>query len=227
VLELPAESPKRRKVVRIVAVADTHMFHGDLVIPNGDIFIHAGDMCRRGLLSELQITSEWVAKLPHRHKIIVSGNHDWPFQIQPQEARGLFPHCVYLQDSDVTVAGLRVWGSPWQPEFCDWAFNLPRGPALANKWALIPTPLDILITHGPPRGVGDQAGPYNHVGCLDLRRRVNVVHPRLHLFGHIHEDHGHWYDDRTVFANVTTNEARIPATVIDYHPASGAFLVKP
>ena len=56
----------------------------------------------------------------------------------------------YLEDSGVEIAGTRWWGSPWQPEFNSWAFNLPRGEPLSEKWALIPDDVDVLVTHSPP-----------------------------------------------------------------------------
>lgn len=47
-----------------------------------------------------------------------------------------------------------IYGSPWQPEFCDWAFNCSRGSEIRSKFDSIPTdvPIDILVTHGPPYG---------------------------------------------------------------------------
>ena len=44
-------------VVRIVAVADTHTFQADFTdVPEGDVFIHAGDMCRGGTLEASGVT---------------------------------------------------------------------------------------------------------------------------------------------------------------------------
>src|SRR5512134_3637155 len=126
--------------VRIVAVADTHLYHADLAVPDGDVFVHAGDMCRGGDLDELAATAAWIGTLPHRHKLVVAGNHDWSFVHAPAEARALIAGAgaVYLEDAAIELDGVRVWGSPWQPEFNAWAFNLPRGPALAAVWARIP-----------------------------------------------------------------------------------------
>ena len=200
--------------VRIVAVADTHLYTDELVVPDGDLFIHAGDLCRHGDLDELRRAAAWIASLPHRHKIVVAGNHDWAFARDPAAARALIA-ATYLQDSGTTIDGLRIYGSPWQPAFHDWAFNLPRGAPLAAKWATIPSGLDILITHSPPEGIGDDFTLLGRAGCSDLRARVAVVRPRLHLFGHIHQDGGLWESDGTVFANVTTWECSRGATVID------------
>jgi len=201
--------------MRIVAVADTHLFHGDLDVPDGDVFLHAGDLCRGGDLDELREAAAWIAGLPHRHKVIVAGNHDWAFVHEPAAARSAIAGMIYLEDSEVTIDGLRFWGSPWQPAFHDWAFNLPRGPALAAAWAKIPPGIDVLVTHGPPDGIGDRSPVGGRAGCADLRARVAVVRPRLHLFGHIHQDGGVWRADGTTFANVTTWECERAPTVIE------------
>jgi predicted phosphohydrolase len=208
--------------MRIVAVADTHQFHGELQVPDGDVFVHAGDMCRGGDLDELTEAARFILALPHRYKVIIAGNHDWAFVHTPEAARALFgPTVVYLQDCEATVEGVRFYGSPWQPEYNDWAFNLPRGAALAARWALIPHGIDVLVTHGPPAGIGDRysEGGYSEVGrqgCAELRARVTAVKPRLHMFGHIHQDGGLWQEGGTTFANVTTWECERPPTVIDY-----------
>lgn len=201
--------------MRIVAVADTHTFTEDLVVPDGDVFVHAGDLCRGGELDELRGVAEWIAGLPHRHKIIVAGNHDWCFVHEPAAARAMLGDAHYLEDSELVLDGMRFYGSPWQPEFNDWAFNLPRGEPLARMWRKIPTGLDVLITHAPPEGFGDRTPVAGRTGCADLLRRIAEVTPRLHLFGHIHQDGGVWRDGATVFANVTTWECERQPTVID------------
>jgi predicted phosphodiesterase len=209
-------------MVRIVAVADTHTFHEELVVPPGDIFVHAGDMCRGGSLDELRETAAWIRALPHPTKIVVAGNHDWSLQRTPAEAIDLLGDSViYLEDAALVANGLRIYGSPWQPEFNQWAFNLPRGPALAEKWRAIPVGLDLLITHGPPSGLGDRSSVGEvRSGCEDLRERVAIVRPRVHLFGHIHEDGGAWELDSTWFVNCTTWECERAPTVIEIDGAS-------
>lgn len=213
--------------MRIVAVADTHLFHSDLAVPEGDVFIHAGDLCRRGSPDELEIAGRWLSSLPHQTRIVVAGNHDWEFVKNPDAARRLLgPGVIYLQDSGIVVNGVRFWGSPWQPAFNDWAFNLPRGERLREKWALIPAQTDVLVTHGPPHGIGDGTGAEDdgagygahRSGCEALRARVAEVQPLLHLFGHIHDSGGVWSVGPTVFANVTTWECERAPTVIDLDP---------
>jgi hypothetical protein len=209
--------------MRVVAVADTHLFHNDLRVPDGDVFIHAGDLCRSGDIDELAEAARWLAGLPHPTKVVVAGNHDWAFLSTPTEARRLLgPTVHYLQDTGVVLEGLRFWGSPWQPAYNDWAFNLARGPALREKWALIPADTDVLITHGPPDGVGDGStssgdgyGGLHRRGCEELHARVLELQPLVHLFGHIHDDGGLWSVNKTTFVNVTTWECERQPTVFD------------
>ena len=208
--------------MRVVAIADTHLFETtNQYVPAGDVLVHAGDLCGWGMLDELRRAADWLLALPHPTKIVVCGNHDWPFARQPELSRALFdaPGVHYLQDTEVTIDGVRFWGSPWQPEFGGWAFNLPRGPALAARWRAIPPNTDVLITHGPPAGFGDRVSHYRAEGCADLLAAVERLRPRLHLFGHIHEDGGAWQHGNTWIANCTVAEWQRNPTVFDLDPA--------
>lgn len=148
----------------------------------------------------------WVRALPHRHKIVIAGNHDMTFESAPpiaQRALGDRRDGIrYLEDSGIEIDGMRFWGSPWQPWFYDWAFNLNRGKPIAAKWSLIPQDTDVLITHGPPMGTLDFVHG-DHVGCADLRDRIEVIRPKLHVFGHIHEGSGIEATDDTIFVNAS------------------------
>ena len=215
--------------MRIVAVADTHLFHQEgFDVPEGDVFVHAGDMCRGGTMRELERAAAWIRSLPHARKVVVAGNHDWPFA-RPAErdrARALLGDGVtYLEDACATIDGLSFYGSPWQPAFHDWAFNLPRGRALAKVWAKIPERVDVLITHGPPAGFGDATSHCHREGCADLLARVREVRPRAHLFGHIHESGGAWTDGPTTFVNCTTWECDRAPTVLDLDASNAPRLV--
>ena len=205
--------------MRLVVIGDTHGQHDALDVPDGDILIHTGDFCSVGALFEVRKFGRFLARLPHAHKIVIAGNHDFPFEETPDEARDLLGDVHYLFDSGVELEGLRIWGSPWQPEFLDWAFNLPRGDALRQVWARIPESTDLLITHGPPHGILDATVRGEPVGCEQLLERVLAVRPRLHLFGHIHEARGAARLDGIRFANVSNcdvaSQLAHPATVID------------
>lgn len=200
----------------IVCVSDTHGRHDRLAVPDGDVLVHAGDLTLHGSLDDVTRFDDWLSSLPHRHKVVVCGNHDWCFQRTPAEARRRLRNAIYLEDEAAVVEGLRFYGSPWQPWFLDWAFNLPRGPELAAKWALIPGDTDVLITHGPPAGVLDLTKRGDRVGCADLLNRVHEVRPKLHVFGHIHEAAGVERVGATLFVNASAYTARDRAVVVRY-----------
>ena len=197
---------------RLVIISDTHNQHSLLDLPNGDILIHAGDFSGTGTARQVAAFIEWFSSRPHPHKVLIAGNHDltlhegyyeqmwWRFHrareddaairaLVEEKQRGGALH--YLLDREVEAAGLRIYGAPWQPEFCGWAFNLPRGEESARKWAAIPAGVDVLVTHGPPLGALDRLASGERVGCADLAREVfGRVRPRVHAFGHIHESYG-------------------------------------
>ena len=204
-------------MTRLVLLADTHGFHRGLAVPDGDVLVHAGDLTCTGALDELEDANRWLAGLPHRHKLAIAGNHDFCLQNQPRQARATLTAARYLEDEEVTVAGLRFWGSPWQPRFHDWAFNLPRGAPLSRHWARVPEGLDVLLTHTPPARVLDSVDGRS-VGCQDLLDRVREVRPRLAVFGHIHEARGALWQDGVLFVNAATGEGRHPAMVLDWPP---------
>lgn len=210
--------------MRIVAVADTHMYEAELgVIPDGDVFVHAGDLLRKGTLDELRTVVPWIQALPHRSKVVVAGNHDWCFQRHRGEAEAILGEDIqYLEDSAVVIDGALFWGSPWQPRYRNWAFNLDRGADLAEKWARIPAAVQVLVTHGPPHGFGDRTPWPGRKGCVDLAEAVQRLRVPLHLFGHIHTDGGKWTSGKSSLLNVTTSECERGPTVVDFEPSTGA-----
>ena len=118
-------------------------------------------------------------------------------------SRSALVNCHYLQDEAITIEGINFYGSPWQPWFYDWAFNLQRGDQIRAKWDLIPGNTDVLITHGPPLGFGDLTSAGERVGCKDLLEAVERIKPTLHVFGHIHEAVGTHSDGKTTFINAS------------------------
>ena len=203
--------------LRIVCLSDTHL--RDVAVPPGDVLVHAGDFTMGGSLREIERFAAWIGALPHRYKIVIAGNHDFGFERHPHEARDRLDGVTYLEDQGVEVEGLRIWGSPWQPRFRDWAFNLDRGAPLREKWERIPPGTDLLVTHGPPAGILDRTVSGQEVGCADLRDVVFGIRPRLHVFGHIHEGFGVLERDGTTFANASIctvgYEPRNPCLVFD------------
>ena len=132
--------------------------------------------------------------LDHPTKIVIAGNHEQSFDLikwdrdgeylkqkcglddvdDPLELKEMvIKNCThYLEDSGVVnIGGYKIWGSPWTPYFGGMGFNAQRGQEIRPKWKLIPTDTDILITHGPPLGIGDSRKG-SHVGCTDLLEAV-------------------------------------------------------
>lgn len=197
---------------RLVCLADTHGQHAALGVPDGDVLVFAGDACAAGTPGEWAAFCRWLGTLPHAHKLVVPGNHDWPVQpsrpdwgvsarygpttISVARRRAEDAGAVLLIDGEASVLGLSFRGSPWVPFFNHWAFNLPRGgERLAEVWARIPPGLDVLVTHGPSFGLLDLTDSGEHVGCERLAERLAALDadgagPRLHVHGDIHEAAG-------------------------------------
>ncbi|MGO1243959.1 MAG: metallophosphoesterase [Sphingobacterium sp.] len=191
--------------MQIITLSDTHGKHGKIEIPDGDIIIHAGDVTSMGRKHEVVAFFDWFASLKHPHKIFIPGNHDFFFEALPEYEilKWIPPGVTYLNDSGVELEGLRFWGSPITPWFNNWAFNRLPGEDIRKHWALIPAELDILITHGPPRGILDKTVGDELTGCADLLNSVRAVKPLYHIFGHIHEGYGMYKDQDTTFLNAS------------------------
>ena len=198
---------------RLTFISDTHTKHEKLngFLPGGDILLCAGDISSRGYKTELENFFKWFDGIDnYDHKIFIAGNHDFGFQDEPETIKGLltgYKTIDYLQDEYLGIQDgdepeLKIWGSPWQPEFHNWAFNLPRGEKIKEKWDLIPDDVDILITHGPAFGKLDYV-PYDglNVGCEELLKRIEEVKPKIHLSGHIHSGRGVVFSEGTLYVN--------------------------
>ena len=208
--------------MEITFISDTHSRHDIMTmdLPGGPMIIHCGDVSSRGRFQETQDFINWFASLPYMHKIFIAGNHDFIFE---KENALQIPESIhYLHDSSVTIEGIKIYGSPWQPWFFNWAFNLPRnGPGLAMKWEAIPEDTDILVVHGPPKGILDKVvRGAEHVGCELLRDRILEVRPKIVSFGHIHEDRGMIEIDGITYINASMLDLQYEYTnspiIVDY-----------
>ena len=134
-----------------------------------------------------------------------------------KELISLFLDIDYLQDNNLVLYGngpngdmsennIHIYGSPWQPEFYAWAFNLPRnGIELASRWEAIPDNTDILVTHGPAFGTLDTVAgrPWDNLGCELLAQRIERLKPKIHICGHIHSGYGYEFKNGTHFFNAS------------------------
>ncbi|CAF1283172.1 unnamed protein product [Rotaria magnacalcarata] len=219
------EYPERYKLTSVVIVSDTHRNHEMMNIPDGDIFLHCGDFTKKGdwrHLTNGQIPQSlidfnvWLGRLTHAHKIVICGNHERGFEnFSKEEIQSkLLTNCTYLDDELIQVEGITIYGSPW-------SFN----ENYRAKWSSIPSDIDILMTHIPPKFILDLAfqpkkavstdpcsicddavhGYYGHWGSRSLIKEIRRrIQPRIHCFGHVHDDQGYKYDQHengTLFIN--------------------------
>jgi Icc-related predicted phosphoesterase len=190
-------------MIKVVAISDTNTYHDSLVIPPGDILVHAGDFTFRGREKEVRDFGRWFSSIKgFQYKILIAGNHDQSFEgdTNAQALEWLYngpinDNFIYLQDTEIVLSingrQIKVYGSPWQPFFYNWAFNLQRGNDLKDIWKQIPDDTEVLITHGPPFDILDECQDGSVVGCQDLAERISKLKQlKLHIFGHIHEAYG-------------------------------------
>lgn len=229
--------------MKIVIISDTHGLHEFIhhPLPKADVLIHAGDTCNMGSEGDIRSFVYWFQNLKgYDTKIFIAGNHDWGFQWkQPwlynyiNDENLSQSDCVYLEDSEFILKvpefsrPIKFWGSPWQPDFMNWAFNVPRD-QLYKYWELIPLDTDILITHGGPQGIRDYTSRNEPQGCSSLRHYVEKINPALHVYGHIHEAYGSMVVNNTLFVNASICTRRYDPTnkpvVVDLSEVDGKLI---
>ena len=197
--------------MKITFISDTHTQHKKIELPGGDILIFSGDFMGSGYrVYEAQSFLKWFSEQPYKYKIFIAGNHDRYCENNPELFEALVDdyvdqNVIYLKDDMIEVEGLKIYGTPWQPYFCNWAFNISDSDVLTSLYQNIPEDLDILITHCPPYNTLDKthitpAYYDNTINCgeepLGSKELETVLselgehRPKIHCFGHIHGDGG-------------------------------------
>lgn len=216
--------------MRLVCMSDTHSQHESVEVPDGDVFVHSGDYSSAGSQKAAVDFATWLSGLPHQHKVVTPGNHDWFSEKEPAAAALIFRKSTYLVDEAREVGGFKFYGAPWSPRFFDWAFNADRGAVIRSKWARIPDDTQVLVVHGPPAGILDRTRSGETVGCADLLNTIEnrLSKLRLVVFGHIHEAHGTLKRDGVLYVNASTCDLKYrpvqPPVVVDLSD-SGAEVV--
>jgi predicted phosphodiesterase len=198
--------------MKILTISDTHGLHNRIskdYFVEADMIIHAGDCSSRGYITEIELFFDWFNQLNYKYKIMIAGNHDFGFQENPDEIKRIlldYPDIIYLEDSFIEIEGIKIYGSPWQPYFHNWAFNLQRGEEIQKKWDLIPKDVNILITHGPVKDILDFV-PYNggeFVGCQNLKETILTLPDlKTHICGHIHCAYGEEFNNGIHYINAS------------------------
>jgi Icc-related predicted phosphoesterase len=184
-----------KKILKIVCISDTHNRHKDIELPDGDILAVSGDFTLQGAEGEVERFNKWLGEIKskYKHVIVTPGNHERTFDPEMKsyspKIKSLLTNCTYLEHSWAVIEGLVIFGTPYSPEFCGWAFSNKSPGQAENRWKDIPDNTDVLISHGPPHGFGDVTG-YENVGCRELFKRIMQVKPKLVISGHIHEGYG-------------------------------------
>jgi Icc-related predicted phosphoesterase len=199
----------------IDCISDLHGHYPEL--EGGDLLIIAGDLTASDTPEEHLEFIKWCAWQNYKKIVFIVGNHDNTALKEPSNNKKI----EYLCDSGTefeyiapSVLGnivgyegrkLKIWGSPWTLTFP--GIN-PKCAAftgderlLAEKFALIPDDVDILITHGPPLGILDLTVDGRNVGSMSLISRYKTICPKLHIFGHIHESYCESICEKTRFIN--------------------------
>ncbi|KAI9038879.1 putative metallophosphoesterase domain-containing protein [Aspergillus affinis] len=85
-------------------------------------------------------------------------------------------------------ASLTVYASPYTPSMSpgDWGFEYSRSHGHNFEFKHV----DVVITHGPPKGIMDYNMDRERAGCPELFAAVRRAKPRMHCFGHINEQWG-------------------------------------
>ena len=226
--------------MKITFISDTHNKHKQITehLPGGDLLIHAGDISSRGYKHEIQEFCKWFNSLEnYTVKTFIAGNHDFGFEKEPEMAKEVvdsYKWIDYLQDDFLgygvdTENFVKIYGSPWQPEFHNWAFNLPKnGKELEDKWNNIPDDTDILITHGPAFGYLDKiVGQYENLGCELLTKKIKEIKPKIHVCGHIHSGYGYVFDGDTHFINASVLDEQYAYTqkplTVEWDPVTNSL----
>lgn len=209
------------KELKIWHISDTHCMHNEIdmnSIPEVDLVVHSGD-CSNYYnpifnMAEVMNFLDWYEKLPIKYKIYVAGNHDTSIEkrlVDKEQftSRGI----AYLEHEEIKIKGVKFFGSPYTPKYGNWAFMKPRE-TISRMWEHIPEDTDVMICHGPPKGVLDisykhePGSPIERCGCSALQKRIENIEPKLMLFGHIHSckditnaGHVQFSSHKTVYSN--------------------------
>lgn len=209
--------------MKIWAISDVHGHQSLLIPPKVDAVFFGGDCSNSSqLINNHQMVSDfiiWMSTLDIKHKVFVAGNHDVCIERNTLNIKQLMKeHNIhYLENESITIENVSIWGSPITPTFGQgWAFNRDRG-KIYKYWDEIPEGTDVVITHGPPKGILDSSydrdGNLEHCGCANLRKRIEQIKPKYHIFGHIHNMKG--VTNQGVFHDSSTDIKYINASIVE------------
>lgn len=205
-------------------ISDTHSRHNELKIhpeidksADSNVLLHAGDFTNVGdpydVRSFVRYTQDVLSEFDYI--VLIAGNHDFCMEREPQKSEAQHflneSKIIYLDHQSCSINGINIFGSPWTPEFFNWAFNY-RSHIGEFIWDAIPETTDIVMTHGPCKNILDQIEEGEHVGCPFLLKRIQEIKPLVHVCGHIHEGYGSIEMDGKLFVNASLCTRRYKPT---------------
>ena len=210
--------------MKIWTFSDTHGKHMQVRPPEGvDMAIFAGDAgtYRNPVLCEQDYRNflTWFDSLDIKYKTMINGNHCTAFEQGLVKREDIPESITYLENESVTIEGIKIYGSPQTPYFCDWAYNVVPE-KIDEYWKMIDDDADIIVTHGPPKNILDRCIDGYRAGCPKLLDRIKVIRPKYHIFGHIHEDGG------KIENNETTQFINASVVNEDYHVVNDGIIVE-
>ncbi|MEM6639503.1 MAG: metallophosphatase domain-containing protein [Pseudomonadota bacterium] len=196
--------------MRIVIISDTHGRHEALGTLSGDVLIHCGDQFNLwdGEKDCVRRMDDWFARQDFDRILCIGGNHDLILQSVIETEPQPFRHAIYLQDAQYEYGGLTFYGAPWTPKLRGHAFYQDDA-GLQDKWAMIPTTTDVLITHTPAFSVLDKSSRGLTLGCLFLGDTLARVRPKVHCFGHVHNSAGRCVHEGIDCINASTVNSQL------------------
>jgi predicted phosphohydrolase len=221
----------------LVILGDSHEQHRGVEVPAGDLLIFTGDFTMFSKhLSAIEDFNDWLGELPHPWKLVIPGNHEF-FLESDAGRRSLISNATVLIDEEITIDGLKIYGSPMTPLYGG-AFGKSSPVDRVRHWQRVPIDVNVLITHAPPYGILDRSpGQIERMGDPELMARVkDLPSLRLHCFGHVHGAYRRSEKDGVVFVNaalmgslgdidrapVVLRMNPIPATAADQAAQAGA-----
>jgi Icc-related predicted phosphoesterase len=189
--------------MRIVAMSDTHGYHEKVEVTECDLLLHAGDFSWKGQWSEVEPFLEWFAKQPAKHKVLIPGNHEVMMSKAPgllrMKCKELGIH--FLINEHVVIDGKKIFGSPYSVRFGNWAYGLEDN-KLQEIWNMIEPDTNIILVHGPPKGILDRTNSGENAGSETLYKTIQgLLNLQLVVCGHIHEDRGCVSDGNVTYIN--------------------------
>ncbi len=205
-------------MTKIVCISDTHCQLSQVKIPDGDILVHCGDWTMLGEQQEIIAFGKHLRKLPHKVKIILPGNHDLTFDKNHEKYHkdrlkwlNMDDRTVLLINEAMIIEGISFYATslvqPIGNPYRTWGFEANETYKL-EKYSKVTYPIDILLSHSPPRGIMDG----NNYGCKAIKYLVDTTQPKYHIFGHCHEGYGTAKIGDTTFVNASICTRQYTAT---------------